>query len=140
MATAKHKDILYATGIPRRESKLRETLDNGLPYEVYKNIASVSGLSRKDITKAVGISQSTLSRRSKAGRFNKDESDRLYGFVKVMDAAIDFFDGDREDAMDWLTHPVRGLDYRKPVDMLKTPEEKEQILTLIYRLEHGVCV
>ncbi|MCY4042778.1 MAG: DUF2384 domain-containing protein [Candidatus Dadabacteria bacterium] len=140
MATGKHKDIWYETGIPRQEAELHECLEAGFPYQVYNNLADISGLSKKEVAEAAAIAPATLARRSKTKRFNRDESDRLYRVARVMDAATDFFGGDREAAMDWLTHPVLGLGDRRPVDMLKTSAEADSVVVLIERLKHGIIV
>lgn len=137
---AKHKDIWYETGIPRQEAELHKCLETGFPYQIYGKLADISGLNRKVIAEAAVISPATLARRSKAGRFNRDESDRLYRFARVMDAATGLFEGDREAAMRWMTGPVRGLGNRKPVDMLKTSAETDSVVGLIECLERGIFV
>lgn len=136
----KHKDIWYEAGIPRKEAELHKCLETGFPYQVYNKLADISGFSKKDIAKAAVISPATLARRSKAGRFSRDESDRLYRFARVLEAATGFFGGDREAAMDWLTNPVLGLGDRRPVDMLKTSAEADSVVVLIERLKHGIIV
>lgn len=140
MATGKHKDIWYETGIPRQEAELHKCLEAGFPYQVYNKLADISGFSKKEVAEAAAISPATLARRSKAKRFNKDESDRLYRFARVLDAATGLFEGDREAAINWMKRPVRGLGYRKPVDMLQTSAETDSVVGLIECLEHGVFV
>ncbi len=115
-------------------------MNEGFSYQIYNKLSAISGLDKKELARITLISPATLQRRAKAGRFNKNESDRLYRFVKVLEAATGLFAGDKEAAMDWLTHPVRGLGYKKPVDLLGTSVESDQILNLIGCLEHGIFV
>ena len=58
-------------------------------------------------------------------------------FDKVFQAALALF-GSEEAAHHWLKHPVRGLDNKRPIDMLSTAEDTKLVLNLIGRLEHGV--
>lgn len=140
METDKRKDFWHAAGVPSDSAKLHAALREGFSYRVYGNLSSISGLSKAEIAKAAVISPATLQRRSKSGRFSRDESDRLYRFAKVLEAAIDLYGGDKNAAVRWLTGPVRGLGGRKPVDMLATSAETEAVLNLIGCLERGIFV
>ncbi len=46
--------------------------------------------------------------------------------------------GDRSDAMRWLGTPVRALDYATPISLLHDFKGREQVLTVLGRLEHGI--
>ncbi len=127
-----------SVGIPSRGAKLYEALRAGVAYTVYKKLAAAAGLEHRELAKYVAIPPATLQRRAKSGRFNIDESDRLYRFAEVLKAATDLFEGDKERAQQWLLNPVRGLNHRRPVEMIATSAETEAVLDLIGRLEHGV--
>ena len=124
--------------MPARGKKLHEELHGGFSYEVYDNLAALSGLGKKELAEVAVIAPATLLRRAKAGKFNRDESDRLYRFAKILKAATDLFEGDIKTARTWLRKPARGLGNRKPVNMLATSAETEAVMELIGRLEHGV--
>lgn len=128
-----------AAGMPANAGELHRALHKGFSYSVYDKLAALSGLDKKELARAAVIKPATLRRRARAGKFNQDESDRLYRFARLLKAATDLFEGDKEEARAWLTEPVYGLDGRKPVDMLATSAETEFMLDLIGRLEHGVC-
>lgn len=125
-------------GIPARGANLHDTLREGMSFNIYKKLVAASGLEHKALARYVGIPPATLQRRAKAGKFNVDESDRLYRFAEVFNAATELFEGDNERARQWLLNPVRGLGSRRPVEMIVTSAETEAILDLIGRLEHGV--
>lgn len=127
-----------AVGMPARGAKLHQLLKEGLPFTVYKNLATTAGLEHKELAKYAVIPPATLQRRAKSGRFKPDESDRLYRFAEVLNAATDLFEGDTAGAQQWLLNPVRGLGGRRPVEMIATSAETESVLDLIGRLEHGV--
>jgi putative toxin-antitoxin system antitoxin component (TIGR02293 family) len=46
--------------------------------------------------------------------------------------------GDRSDALRWLGIPVRALDYATPISLLHDSKGREQVLSVLGRLEHGV--
>jgi len=131
-------DFWTAIGVPSRGAKLHEALRHGLPYSVFSKLSSLSGVDKKTLAMVTVIAPATLQRRAKAGRFNQDESDRLYRFAEVLKAASDLFEGDMPEATKWLNYPVRGLGGRRPMAMLATSAETEAVLDLIGRLEHGV--
>ena len=46
--------------------------------------------------------------------------------------------GDRSDAMHWLGTPVRALNYATPISLLHDPKGREDVLSVLGCLEHGV--
>ncbi|WP_260260235.1 type II RES/Xre toxin-antitoxin system antitoxin [Vibrio intestinalis] len=125
-------------GLPARGIKLHQALHEGLPFEVFGKLASISGFDKQDVANATAIPRATLQRRAKSGRFNKEESDRLYRFAEVYRVSLDLFELDAAKARQWLTTSVVGLGNNKPIAMLSTSAETEAVLDLIGRLEHGV--
>jgi len=132
-------DFWACLGLPSRGAELHEALHRGFPYQVFRRLAELSRLDRKELARVTAIAPATLHRRSKAGRFSPDESDRLYRFAQVFKSSLDLFDGDEAAASHWLTHPVQGLGHRCPVEMLTTSAETQEVMDLIGRLEHGVA-
>lgn len=125
-------------GVPARGETLFEAVAKGFKYSVFGNLAAVSGLGKGEFTTVIRVAPATLRRRSKAGRFTSEESDRIYRFAQVFATAEQLFEGDRDEARHWLTHPVKGLGGRRPIDMVGTSAETQAVLDLIGRLEHGV--
>jgi len=46
--------------------------------------------------------------------------------------------GDRSDAMRWLGTPVRAPNYATPISLLHDSKGRENVLTVLGRLEHGI--
>jgi len=46
--------------------------------------------------------------------------------------------GDESDAMRWLGTPVRDLNYATPISLLHDSKGREDVLSVLGRLEHGV--
>jgi putative toxin-antitoxin system antitoxin component (TIGR02293 family) len=110
----------------------------GVPYTVYTKLAAASGLESRELARYVAISSATLRRRANAGRFRLDEGDRLYRFAVVFKSAIELCEGDQDLARRWILNPVRGLNGRRPVEMVTTTVGTKAVLDLVGQLEHGV--
>lgn len=125
-------------GIPARGAILYQSLHDGFSFDVFSKLGTLAQLDRTALAKATTIAPATLQRRMKSGRFSREESDRLYRFASILKAATDLFEGNIEDAAQWLKKPVRGLGNKAPVSMLQTTAETQAVIDLIGRLEHGV--
>lgn len=114
-------------------------LEAGLPVAVIDDIRHWSAMSRAEIMKVTGINERNIARRKSAGKsLSPDESERIARFVRVMDAAVQLFSGNKEDATQWLSRPVKGLGNIAPITLLATESGALDVLDLIGRLEHGV--
>lgn len=67
----------------------------------------------------------------------KDQSARVWNLAEVL-AKADEVLGSREDAEHWLAAPAIGLDARRPIDLMDTPQGAELVKTLLDRMAHGV--
>jgi putative toxin-antitoxin system antitoxin component (TIGR02293 family) len=132
--------IWSALGLPSRGTRLHELIHQGLPFEHLDQIATLLQMQRGVISKAICVSNRTLARRAKAGRFNTLESDRLVALVAVFDGALCLFENDKATATEWMSSPVRGLGSKRPLDMLGTRVETQAVVDLIGQLERGIFV
>lgn len=127
-------------GLPSRGTMLHNLIREGLPFEYLERIACLLQVQHGVVSKAICLSPSTMARRSKAGRFDTVESDRLVALVTLFDEALSLFENDKVAAADWMSSPVRGLGSRRPIDMLGTRVETKAVLDLLGQLERGVLV
>jgi putative toxin-antitoxin system antitoxin component (TIGR02293 family) len=132
--------IWMTLGLPSRGTMLHNLIREGLPFEYLERIASLLQVQRGVVSKAICLSPSTMARRSKAGRFDTVESDRLVALVTLFDEALSLFENDKVAAAEWMSSPVRGLGSRRPIEMLGTRVETKAVSDLISRLERGVLV
>ena len=63
---------------------------------------------------------------------------RAFTVARVFDAALAYFEGDREHALDWLKHPNPALGGETPLQRAATVPGAEDVIDLIGRLEHGI--
>lgn len=115
-----------------------EQIQRGLSYAAFERFQRNTELSYHLLAKIVEIPQRTLARRKDAGRFEPDESDRLARISRVFARAIELFEGNAEDAREWLTSSVRGLGGRTPIEFASTDVGAIEVDNLIGRLEYGI--
>ncbi|KAA9000626.1 DUF2384 domain-containing protein [Affinibrenneria salicis] len=127
-------------GFPaNRGRELTLALKAGLSVDVLDNIHRWSEMSKSEILRITGINERNISRRKNADRtLSPEESERIARFVRVMDAAVQLFDGNKDDAYHWMRNPAKALGQVSPASLLSTESGALEVLDLIGRLEHGV--
>ncbi|WP_413726258.1 antitoxin Xre/MbcA/ParS toxin-binding domain-containing protein [Sodalis sp. RH16] len=135
-----HNALWKFAGLPvSRGRELTNVLKIGLPVDVLDSIHKWSDMSKADILRIAGINERNVARRKSTGTaFSPDESERIARLVRVMDASVHLFGGNKPDAYTWLRSPVKGLGNVTPVSLLSTESGALEVLDLIGRLEHGV--
>jgi putative toxin-antitoxin system antitoxin component (TIGR02293 family) len=134
-----NKSLLSRMGIePPPGRGLSEWVKQGIPYEAFDRLHTELGLSQERLARLSGIPVTTLRRRAAEGRFNSREGDRLLRIATVFERTVELFEGDREQARQWLMSPARGLGGVTPLEHLETEAGAREVLDLIGRLEHGV--
>ena len=108
----------------------------GLPYGEFEELRARLGVSSSTLGAVIGVSERTLARRKKEGRFKPDESDRLLRIVRLHQRAVEVLGEDAAAA--WLTTPKRFLGDRTPLEFADTEIGAYEIDQALGRLEHGV--
>ncbi|TNH43045.1 antitoxin Xre/MbcA/ParS toxin-binding domain-containing protein [Photorhabdus luminescens] len=78
------------------------------------------------------------SRRNVGCILSVKESERIARLIRVFDAAVQLFGGNKNEAWTWLKSPVRSLGAVTPMSLIATESGSLEVLGLIGRLEHGV--
>jgi putative toxin-antitoxin system antitoxin component (TIGR02293 family) len=124
----------YILTTPSSIDVVRDTLHAGLSREAFDRLRSVTNMSTKDLSRAIGVSSRTLARRE---RFKQDESGRLLRVASVFQKALEVF-ADIEKARRWFKSPKRALGSKSPVEFCDTEPGAEEVTHLLGRIEHGV--
>jgi putative toxin-antitoxin system antitoxin component (TIGR02293 family) len=85
----------------------------------------------------IGIPPATFYRRRRAGRFSKQESDRLMRFARLWWLACDVFEAE-DGARAWLKAPQFGLGGTIPLEYAATEAGARQVEDLLRRIDYGV--
>jgi len=107
-------------------------INEGLDGKVASLIVDWAKITQNDLRKMSGIPSTTFSRSLKA-RFSADQSER-----RVLDRAVELFEGDKDEAQKWLNEPNRALGWKVPADLMASETGAYEVMKLITRLEHGV--
>lgn len=126
-------------GVPKCGALLFASLNNGFDYSTVDALA-MYGVNRKELSAVTGITLSTLDRRKAEGHLNTQESDKVYGLVRLIDAAMDLFSDNKEQADTWIRQRTKGLGGRAPIEMIRTSAETESVIDYIGRIKHGITV
>ncbi|MCL1077287.1 DUF2384 domain-containing protein [Parashewanella spongiae] len=135
----KELDYWQAMGVLDEQTKTQSAaITKGYQFYVCENLLKKTKMSQLEFQSITHIPMSTLKRRLKnKERFSTQESDVIYRFAKIVELSIELF-ATEEKAMQWIRSEIRGLDYKKPIDMINTSIDFQSVKDLIGRLQHGV--
>jgi putative toxin-antitoxin system antitoxin component (TIGR02293 family) len=130
----------FGENIGLRETDLHgliETLKRGLPVAAFDKLRSTLDIGKTELAAVIGVSERTLARRLKAGRFNAEESERIYRIARLLERATDVLDSEGEAVL-WLTTAKRHLKGMTPLQYADTEVGAQTVERLLGRIEHGV--
>ena len=113
-------------------------IERGFAYEAVLRLRKRLDLPLEEVADYVRITPRTLSRRKDEGRLRPEESERVLRVSRVVDLAVDLFEGDVAATRRWLSTPKRALGGATPLDYARTEVGAREVERLIGRLEHGV--
>lgn len=117
--------------------QLVDAVRDGLPADRFDALRDAMKISTAELARAVGISESTLSRRRSSGSFNKNESERILRVARVFADAIRVMEG-VENARTWMKESARALGGESPIRFVDTEPGVREVERLLGRIEHGV--
>jgi putative toxin-antitoxin system antitoxin component (TIGR02293 family) len=116
---------------------LSRRVERGLPFRLFTELAVELGLTHDRFAALLRMSPSTLYRRRRAGRFEPDESDRLWRYVQLYATAVEVLEG-RDAAARWLAAPLPALADRTPLEAASDAPGARAAEDVLVRLEYGV--
>jgi putative toxin-antitoxin system antitoxin component (TIGR02293 family) len=130
---------LLGTDVPNtRPLALLDLIEAGLPADSLASFKQATGMTDEVVARVLNLGARTLSRVRGAGRerLPADISDRLFAVASIYDLAEDVF-GDSALALNWLNARQFGLVERVPRDLLATEFGRQQVRSLLQRIEFG---
>ena len=113
-------------------------VESGLAFRAFARLQHNAGLTQTQLTRAAGITPTTLGRRKEGGHFTPEESDRLLRVTRLFAKALDLHEGDVAAARQWLSAPQPALGGGEPLAVAQTEVGAREVESLIDRLENGV--
>ena len=114
-----------------------KAVKEGLPVEVYMALKTEMGVSDKVLFQALKISERTIRRRKREGRFKRNESERIMRLVRLHDLAESVFEGS-DNAVRWLQQKNLALGLETPLEYASTELGGREVEELLYRIEYNL--
>ncbi len=115
-----------------------EEIRGGASAELLADLKGTLGLSDSALSRTVGIPRQTMLRRLSQGTLSRHEGDRAALVARVVNTAIEYFDGDRQSAVEWLKSPAPAFDGETPLERSRTILGANEVIDLLGRLAHGI--
>jgi putative toxin-antitoxin system antitoxin component (TIGR02293 family) len=112
-------------------------IEGGLAFRAVHNLQKALGIPLAKVAGVLGMSRATLHRRKIQGKIDKEESEKLVRYQRLLKKAEDVF-GDAASAREWLTHKQTGLGGAVPIDFARTEIGAREVENLLGRIEYGV--
>jgi putative toxin-antitoxin system antitoxin component (TIGR02293 family) len=132
------ESILGLPMIERDPLDLIEALGEGFPVRALPHFKRAARLSDSEFARLLGLGGRTLTRLKSArtGRLSAEMSDRLYAVASIYALCEEIF-GERDTAVSWLEEPQFALRDRRPRELLATEIGRQQVRSLLLRIEHA---
>ena len=115
-----------------------EITEKGFPISIAQRVQKRLNLSNKQFSEMLNLSESTFQRRIKnKSILSAGESEKVVDFSKIIAKGVDVFE-DEHDFKTWLESPVLALGNKKPLDLLGSSIGCEEVLNVLFRIEHGI--
>lgn len=101
-------------------------------------VASLVGLTDKEMAAAIGLSASYLHRLKTQQRISQEASERLSLLENLLQHALDTFDGQPTTVLGWLRSPLRELEFQSPLQTLDTVTGYTLVDRVLGRIDHGI--
>lgn len=125
-------------GIAESDALVGLSVREGFTTYAYDQILARTKLSHSKFQQFTQIPVNIIERRlEKQERFSTQESDVMYRLALLTKLATEMFDNE-DAALAWMEEEIYGLGGVRPLDMIATTVEFEQVKDLIGRIEHGV--
>ena len=109
----------------------------GLSFRAVQNLQKALDVPMEKLASVLGMSRATLHRRKIQGKIDREESEKLVRYQRLLKKAEDVF-GDAKAAREWLTNRQAGLGNAVPLEFAKTEIGAREVENLLGRIEYGV--
>ena len=109
----------------------------GLSFRAVQNLQKALDVPMDKVASVLGMSRATLHRRKIQGKIDKEESEKLVRYQRLLKKAEGVF-GDAKGAREWLTNNQAGLGNAVPLEFAKTEIGAREVENLLGRIEYGV--
>lgn len=112
-------------------------IKNGLPVASFDVLREEFGVAIPQLAKTLNINPRTLNRRRQSGRFNIDESERVYRLGRLFQIALNLFK-DEGAVRQWFAVPKEIFCGETPLNYADTEPGAQEVEKQLRRIAHGV--
>ncbi len=109
----------------------------GLSVKQLNDILKFTGISDKEMTQLISISDRQLARYTEETILKRNVSAHLIQIVELYVFGNSVFE-DPEKMQQWMKSEIRALNFQRPIDLLDTPFGIEEVTAILGRIEHGL--
>ena len=109
----------------------------GLSFRAVQNLQKALDVPMEKLASVLGMSRATLHRRKIQGKIDKEESEKLVRYQRLLKKAEDVF-GEAKAAREWLTNKQAGLGNAVALEFAKTEIGAREVENLLGRIEYSV--
>ncbi len=128
-------DLIGYTVNTRRE--IIDRIKQGLPVQSFDILRDEFGIPIPQLAKILNINPRTLNRRRQSGRFNTDESERVYRLGRLFKIALNLFK-EISAVQQWFSVPREIFGGETPLSYADTEPGAQEVEKQLRRLGHGV--
>lgn len=112
-------------------------IKQGLPVASFDVLREEFGVAIPQLAKTLNINPRTLTRRRQSGRFNIDESERVYRLGRLFQIALNLFK-EETAARQWFAVPKEIFGGETPLNYADTEPGAQEVEKQLRRIAHGV--
>jgi len=115
-----------------------EQAQQGVSTQQVDQLATLLGISLKEMAVILQVAERTLHRFRSEGRLDSQASERLLLLENLSAHGLDVFDGRADALANWLRYPLRELKQQSPLELLHTISGFGLVDDVLTRIEYGV--
>ncbi len=112
-------------------------IKRGLPVQSFDTLRQEFDVPIPRMAKILNINPRTLNRRRKSGRFNTDESERVYRLGRLFKIALNLFK-EAHAVQQWFAIPKEIFGGETPLSYADTEPGAQEVEKQLRRLGHGI--
>ncbi len=112
-------------------------IKRGLPIQSFDTLRQEFAVPIPHLAKILNINTRTLNRRRQSGRFNTDESERVYRLGRLFKIALNLFK-EISAVQQWFAVPKEIFEGETPLNYADTEPGAQEVEKQLRRIGHGI--
>ncbi|MBY0480561.1 MAG: DUF2384 domain-containing protein [Chitinophagaceae bacterium] len=136
-----HRMILK-DAVQKREAEMTaiekmKLVRNGISKKDLERLKERASLDYDKLAMALSVTRATLINKEKAEKFNSSLSERIVGLAEIYSYGYEVFEDEARFNL-WMFKPNRAIDGDLPFNLMDNQFGREEVKSIIGRIEYGV--